>query len=275
VITVGQLLAVKPKKRGGRKYTRAARLERVPLQPRGLELAYASDLLHLATSVHALIRSELFPVLSEIALAETVRADILVGQVANRFRFLVEETRRKFQREDILPVIESTAVRLDKINKQQMQKALGINLLRDGAAQARMAQFRETNVRLIQSIPERLLSQVDDVLAQSQIGGLRVEEIRDRIEERFDVSESRAALIARDQVLKANADLTSARQQDAGITEYVWTTVGDARVRPEHRALDGSRHSWLVAPASGPNGEHEHPGKGFQCRCFPDPVLPE
>ena len=85
------------------------------------------------------------------------------------------------------------------------------------------------------------------------------------IEARFDVSESRAALIARDQVGKFYGALNRARQEDLGLTHFVWRTANDERVRPEHVRLDGQRFSWSKLPAEG------YPGQPINCRCNADP----
>ena len=87
--------------------------------------------------------------------------------------------------------------------------------------------------------------------------------------ERTDVSDSRAKLIARDQVAKLNGELTKERQTDLGVTGYIWRTVGDERVRDEHADNDGQFFTWDSPPSTGA------PGEDIQCRCWAEPVLPE
>jgi SPP1 gp7 family putative phage head morphogenesis protein len=76
-------------------------------------------------------------------------------------------------------------------------------------------------------------------------------------------------LIARDQTLKLNSAITKDRHIAAGISEYTWSTSLDDRVRPEHEALEGTKHSWDAPPEPG------HPGEDFQCRCVAIPVIDE
>lgn len=78
----------------------------------------------------------------------------------------------------------------------------------------------------------------------------------------FRFGENRARLIARDQVSKANSSLNMVRQQQAGLKEYVWSTSGDERVRPSHRANDGKTFKWKNPPS-----ETGNPGDDIQCRC--------
>lgn len=45
--------------------------------------------------------------------------------------------------------------------------------------------------------------------------------------------------------------------------QYVWRSVGDSRVRPEHAALDGTLRDFSDSP---------DPGDDFNCRCWAEPV---
>lgn len=63
--------------------------------------------------------------------------------------------------------------------------------------------------------------------------------ISNEIQRRFDVTKSKANLLARDQIGTLSADLTRTRQESAGVKEYIWRSSGDERVRACHRELDG------------------------------------
>lgn len=125
-----------------------------------------------------------------------------------------------------------------------------------------------TNIELITSIPEQLLDEVEAVVAPAVEAGLRVEEILRQLQERFGVSESRAQLIARDQVGKFNGELARERQEALGITEYVWSTSKDRRVRPDHVDLEGKAFSYDAPPiVDHRTGRTANPGEDYQCRC--------
>lgn len=140
--------------------------------------------------------------------------------------------------------------------------------------EAVLAAWRRENVKLIKSIPEQMLDEVYDIITDAQATGRRVEDIAAEIEGRFDVSKSRARLIARDQVAKANGDLQRQRQSEAGITRYEWSSSLDERTRDRHRDLDGTIHRWDDPPIVDlRTGRREHPGGDYQCRCVPVPIL--
>ncbi len=56
------------------------------------------------------------------------------------------------------------------------------------------------------------------------------------------------------------------QQSGLGVTEYIWRSRDDNRVRSLHQQYDDQTFSWDNAPDGG------HPGAGFNCRCFAEPV---
>lgn len=118
---------------------------------------------------------------------------------------------------------------------------------------------------------KRFRDDVARVTRQAIRTGLNPDQAADLLQKRLNVSRSRAVLIATDQMLTAVANADRARQRDMGIQEYLWRSMEDARVRPEHEALDrlgrqGHRRSW--------NDGGEYPGKAIRCRCRAIPILP-
>lgn len=128
---------------------------------------------------------------------------------------------------------------------------------------------QSANTKLIKSIPETLLGDVEGIVSRGIQAGTRVEDIAAQIKARYPVSDSKATLIARDQVGKWFGNLSRLRQQDAGVTEYEWSTANDERVRPAHQARHGKVFRWDQPPPDG------HPGQPVQCRCQAIAVIPE
>lgn len=175
---------------------------------------------------------------------------------------------------------------LRKITKGNFKAQVGLDLKQGAPKLAqRIDSFRRKNVQLITSVQTDMLDQVSDVVGEAFDAGTRVEILKKRIQERFDVSDSRAALIARDQVLKLNANITQQRQQDAGVTKYKWSTSRDERVRgnpagkypdttDNHFRLEGTVHSWDEPPiVDTATGRTAHPGEDYQCRCVAIPIF--
>lgn len=116
---------------------------------------------------------------------------------------------------------------------------------------------------------KRFRGEVQTALLEGLKSGQSSEQIARRLRERVNVSRSRATLIARNETGNASAYAAREWQQAVGVTEYVWRTASDNRVRPEHAARNGEVFRWDDPPEDG------HPGQAIQCRCVAQAVLPE
>lgn len=132
-------------------------------------------------------------------------------------------------------------------------------------------QFVQRNVDLVKSLPRETFGQIQQTITEGIAQGKRSSTIAQELQERMDVTESRARLIARDQVLKHNGELASVRQQAAGITHFTWYSSKDQRVRKSHRDLHGKVFAWAEPPVV--DGETAVPGQPIQCRCNAIPFL--
>jgi SPP1 gp7 family putative phage head morphogenesis protein len=157
----------------------------------------------------------------------------------------------------------------DELGKQ-VRAALGVDLfLADKGLARRLEGFAVENATLIKSVPDRYLNDVAARVSRAVREGRRASDLAAELHERLGVAESHAALIARDQIGKLQAGLNASRQQELGVTHFIWRTVGDERVRKEHQSLDGKKFAWEAPPAEG------LPGEPINCRCEPEPVFDE
>jgi SPP1 gp7 family putative phage head morphogenesis protein len=121
------------------------------------------------------------------------------------------------------------------------------------------------NVDLIETIPETYFDDIRLQVTAAIQNGVRAETLSRHLMERVEIPRNRAVLIARDQIGKLNADLMQSRNENLGIKGYIWRSVNDNRVRPEHQDRDGQSFLWSNPPSGG------HPGEDIQCRCYADP----
>lgn len=171
-------------------------------------------------------------------------------------------------------VLDVVGGRVSKKTRDEAKRVAGITRASQGADDSVIGAFRRRNLGLIRTLEAKQVDELGEVLDLATREGWPIDRLRRAVEERFEVARSHADLLARDQTLKLNAQLSQMRQTSVGITEYVWSTSNDERVREEHAELDGQRFSWTDPPASGPNGERWHPGEGYQCRCVAIAVVP-
>jgi SPP1 gp7 family putative phage head morphogenesis protein len=144
----------------------------------------------------------------------------------------------------------------------------------EAEAVAVIKKARDENIKLVEDAGRDYAEQVRDVFEDPDNFGLAPDELKQLLLDRGGVSESRAQLIARDQTLKLNSALTKDRHERAGISQYKWSTSLDERVRPMHADLEGTTQSWDDPPVTNEQGEENHPGEDYQCRCIPIPILP-
>jgi SPP1 gp7 family putative phage head morphogenesis protein len=166
------------------------------------------------------------------------------------------------------------ARRVSRRGGEELRRVIGLSLHSEVGVPAALEAFRARNTDLIVSLARRQIDDLIPILEEAERTGLRVEDLTDQIRERFQVAESRAELLARDQTLKLSGQLNQMRQQNAGIEQYTWSTSQDERVRPVHAELDGTIQSWASPPVVSEDGRTGHPGDDYQCRCVAIPILP-
>lgn len=264
--------------------SRAVRRANSAREPRAATLAYTKALLDRLSLFEKEIERILFP-----ALAQFTEGTGTTKQDANLPRYMGAklETLELFLAEffderELLEDLDIIGKRVATKNGTELKRVVGISIRQaDPGVGAQIGNFRATNVSRIKSLVGRELIGITQLLEKSEATGARVEVLRKAIEDRFGVTRSKAALLARDQTLTLNAEITRVRQTNLGIEEYIWTTSGDERVRgqdpkdsTDHASLDGTRHRWGNPPDVG-DGRRLHPGEDYQCRCTAFPVLSE
>ncbi len=253
---------------------RAARYARSPKPPAAQVLAYRLVLGRVAAGYAKLVREILFPVLDRFTTDDSaghVRSDAQKDDAAlRRLRTRVSDLTEGRR-------LRGATTRVGKATERHSRtehERIGIKLRETRPALgAIIERWRDRNVALVRSLFNREIVKLERTLEQGE--GIQVQALRSQIEERLGVTRSKAELLARDQVLKLNGQLTHELQTAAGIEEYIWTTGGDERVRASHAELDGTRQRWDTPPVVSDDGRTGHPGDDFQCRCTAFPVLPE
>ncbi len=246
-------------------------------EPRALMRDYDAALSKIVDALHAeavaALRDE--GVRVDAADGSAPMAPGAPGRVAARLEAMAK--RLVEGREMIVPVERIAQGVVAFTRKQwaaQVKAALGIDLTTDPPMAAKIQAFRNENVDLIRSLADDNINRVR-LLLNDAGSGERVENIITRLRQLTGASKSRASLIARDQVLRLNGDVTEARHAAAGVTEYIWRTSRDERVRPSHKALDGTRHAYAKPPVVDQrSGRRANPGRDYQCRCVAEPMIP-
>lgn len=128
-------------------------------------------------------------------------------------------------------------------------------------------------VGLIKSLPLEAAERVHEMTLEGIIQGTRADVVARKIAETGQVTESRARLIARTETSRTATALTESRATYVGSTAYIWRTSHDSDVRPSHAAMDGQVVRWDSPPTL--DGMVGHAGQLPNCRCWPEPILPD
>jgi SPP1 gp7 family putative phage head morphogenesis protein len=153
-----------------------------------------------------------------------------------------------------------------------------------------LARLLDQQVDLITSLPREAALRVHQLTTNNLYGGSRASEVAKQILLTGQVTKARANLIARTETSRTATALAQARAEHIGSPGYIWRNSQDYKVRPElgikhfaqlntlamgsHRKLEGTFHRWDTPPIAGTRGERAHPGGIYNCRCYPEPVIP-
>ena len=237
------------------------------------EVKYRRDLNKLIALMVQDVKTNIIPFLHT-----NQKAFVADASFSMNLRDLVNGVKRKFR--DILSpatTIATSAVtgevstNTEKFNKGIETVTGGISIGRiintEGLNDIVQSQIA-TNVDLIQSIPDEYFKSLSSIIYQGTSAGDTVGSLTKQIQSLTGVTHRRAKLIARDQTAKTNSLITQQRQVDLGVTEYVWQTSGDSRVRATHKSNNGKTFEWKRPdPVTG------HPGNDIQCRCVARAII--
>lgn len=212
-----------------------------------------------------------------------------IGDLTSAFRpddrsqmIALEQVLRRYA-EVLEPWAESVADRVvGEVDRQdarawrQRTKAMSTAMrqeVQSADTGSRMRQLMAEQVRLIKSIPVEAAERVHRLTIEGLQGGTRAAEVAKEIMASGNVAESLAKLIARTEVGRAKTTLTQARAEHVGSEGYIWRTSKDTDVRHSHKKMEGKFVRWDTPPTL--DGLTGHAGALPNCRCYPEPVIPE
>lgn len=194
----------------------------------------------------------------------------------------------------VLGALVTIAENMEKFNKQEWDafKKIAVGAAfseEDTWAPSVIDNWARSQVTLITKASKAMQDAVARRVRKGVAEGQNNEEVKALIMRDLPgISTRRAAIIARDQTAKLNADLSQGRMEQAGIETYIWSTSMDERVRgvpggkyadavPSHYLMEGlicrwddptkyrnASGEWVARPMGAPL---LHPGQDIMCRC--------
>lgn len=235
--------------------------------PMSLEREYARELVRYTRGVRD-ICYEYLPLMVDEAMANGITADRMdswISDVTDKVKQAIDSKLR------ITDKVNAMFEKVKGFAKSQQGKIFisifgSIPKQRPPRDYEMLKQiWTSQNLTLIKSIDDRTMEAIHYALSRNVIRTVDretlVSELTQTIKHMAGVNEKRAALIACDQVGKLNSQLAQYEQVNQGVDSYIWQTMMDNRVRPEHAERQGKRYYWNDPPSGG------HPGWAIRCRC--------
>jgi len=263
---------------------RGSRRARAVRPSRKTELAYKARLLAMVKRMRSIVESAILQLRDEWP-AQAGDSIVVGDAVPMSIARILKSAAKKFGNIDSwakgLADFAAVSVRndVDERLASSIRQAISVDvssLLRaNGPLLESMKDATKANVDLIRTVPEQYLGKVEEAVTGGWSQGQRWESIVEQVKHVGDVTESRAEVIARDQVAKMNSSFNQERQQQVGIEKYEWSTSQDERVRPSHQEVDGKVFRWdEPGPVAGSvDGEPCHAGQDILCRCAALPYI--
>lgn len=264
ILNLPELIKNQPKRKIGLKFKPSKMSLRT-------ELWYRNELLALvqkfrqAVEVGNFYQNEI--TLSDSAPDDELESKRVLGAVEKLSKADIEGVATKIAQGLLIRGNAQNAQEVAKDLKRQTGVDLQGYLNNSGKVAEKLEQLTAANVQLITSIHSQYLDKIQSAVMQAQVKGTPSKELAKQIKDIGGSTEKRAKLIARDQSSKINAALTRARHEEMGVTQYIWSTSGDERVRDSHAENDGKIFSYDDPPATG------NPGDQINCRCVAIPYF--
>lgn len=175
------------------------------------------------------------------------------------------------------------SIKAGTATKKQMREAIESITITPKLSEGQSRQISEEynqNLKLdIKGFTEQEIIKLRATIEEKTMKGERLESIIKSIQDTFQVSQTKAKFLARQETRLMTTKLKEVRYLDAGLTEYKWRCVVGSKahpVRDAHKKLDGKTFSWNNPPITTEPGQpirRNNPGQDFNCRCTAVPIV--
>lgn len=131
------------------------------------------------------------------------------------------------------------------------------------------------NVGLIRNLQATYYNRIQQDVWASVRAGSDMSTLSKKLQNSYQITTERAALIARDQNAKAKAVIENTRRKELGITVAIWQhSSAGKEPRPTHVAMDGKRFDLDKGMWDSDEKEWIWPGQLINCRCTSRAIIP-
>lgn len=244
--------------------------------PKGLERQFAAMSKTMIEAMANTFENQTFKQLGKGDVEKF--SDAKTGNYAKVFLKLSKKAQRsilnRFNNARLDKLVKDMFNKVNKANQNATYAAVGPALGIDPKAlKAKEALTPQFNA-LVAETQVWIKKLRDETLEQFQANSLRAMTMGldiDGVIAEFDIVKSKrknaAALTARTQIASYNGLATKLRAQNLGITQAIWVTARDERVRKCHMVRDGKIYDLDTGFYSSCDGKTLYPGTDYNCRC--------
>lgn len=230
------------------------------------EAAYLKLLRSVLRTLFQQVRVYILPqALDEIKRARAMAADVDPESFDNLRRLGEAMANRALK--GLLPVLGDEGKRHTRGFLQRARSSLGVDLsvvVKETDLEDVLRTVATQNAGLIKGLSDEMVKRIQHDVTSAVLQGQSRDQLSKRLVELAKFGDSRARLIASDQMGKLNASLNQFRHEQAGVEKYTWRTARDERVRSRHRRLDGQIFAYGEPT---PAEQGLPPGQPIRCRC--------
>lgn len=253
-----------------------------PVRPAlGIGAKYNSDMQKMLREIREYVKTAIMPMLKRIEpeyTADSWSDVVQYAMIRLQNAFINQSLDNNSNR--IASDFVNASNQANKKRYNQQMKSMGINAYADSPEiSAYLDASVADNAKLIKSVNEKYIGQIENIVNAGTRSGLRPEYIQKQLTEQFGIESRRSKFIARDQTSKVAGQLNQMRQTTTGFKYFRWLDSKDGRVRSRHKHIADKEtkygvgvYRWDDLPLSD-KGIPIAPGDDYQCRCTAIPVI--
>lgn len=190
--------------------------------------------------------------------------------------------RSQFTTERLRKITEKIIKQADKSNRNRLyntiENRIGVDreelIKREGLQSQANARIEEITEWVVKMRDETLEGFHRNTL-HAMTEGRNVDEIVEQFRNTTSKRKNHVEYLARSQIQNYNSQMTRLRAQKLGITEAIWQTSEDERVRTCHRKRNDKKFKLAEGLYSSCDGKTLWPGSDHNCRCDYILIIPE
>jgi len=239
----------------------------------------------LTAAGEALIKS---PTSSKAHERELDRAiSYMMSEIAARYANNVigglhKSTVAKFADDSIEKFVAVVLSKVDTRNQHELYKLIerrvGIpstELIATEGLKSNINALRLETAQWVKKLRDDTLSEYTANTLREMAQGGSLEAVMKNFSGMAEKRRNHAKFTARNQISNFNAVTGKIRVQNLGITEAIWRTANDVRVRDSHDDRNDKVFDIAKGLYSSRDGKWLYPGIDFQCRCYAEYIIPE